>query len=92
MQERHMDAIASKAFGKRFSEQFPNGIPDADIIKRQTTNLPAGTRTPSDEEIKEMQDFAISYKAKNKKASKREVRRAITRKFNVQILPNTINY
>ncbi len=65
---------------------------DESTIRRQTTNLPEGMRTPTDSEITLMQDFASEYKKRNKKASRREVRRTIIRKFNVQILPDTINY
>lgn len=97
MQERHMNDITSKHFGEQFNKKlyddavFENAFfKDKEVqIKTETTNLPAGMRTPTDAEIRQMGEFAAEYRKKKPKASEREIRRATQRKFSVHILPNT---
>ena len=47
--------------------------------------LPDDTRIPTAEELVQMRNFAIEYKRCNKKASKREIRRATQKQFNILI-------
>lgn len=48
-------------------------------------DLPDDTRTPTDKELLQMRNFAIEYKRANKNASKREIRRATQKQFNIRI-------
>jgi hypothetical protein len=47
--------------------------------------LPNEMRTPTDKELLIMRNFAIEYKRANKNASKREIRRATQKQFNIRI-------
>lgn len=97
MQERHMDEMMWKQFTPdTFKDEIPEqwkkwSDKDATAlkIKEETTNLPEGMRTPTPEELKAADKFGEEYRKAHPKASMREVRRAVQRKFNIQILPNT---
>lgn len=95
MQDRHLTEILSKQLGIKhsqdeadiFSSSYFEG--EAISVASQTANLPAGARTPTAKELQDMQQYAKDYRMSKPKASAREVKRAVQRKFSVQILPNT---
>lgn len=70
---------------------------NADVLKEMTvieqsnkqhlkeSVLPDDTRIPTAEELVQMRNFAIEYKRCNKQASKREIRRATQKQFNIRI-------
>lgn len=60
-------------------------------IEIQTSNLPKGMRTPTDKELGDMEEYGRWYKQANPKTSARNMRRAICRKFNLSILPDTLD-
>lgn len=85
-----MDEITSKLFKDKISEPNENWAPMKAVqIQHETTNLPKGMRTPTPDELSAMEKFAKEYKRQSPKASRREIRRAIIKKFNAKILPNT---
>ncbi len=99
MQSTDMNWIASGKMFEQLTKEDLQAQKEVDMramydqveerLKVKTTNLPEGMRTPTSQEIENMEVFRKEYKTKNPKASTREIRRAIQRKFNVQILPNT---
>jgi len=89
MQEQHQNWIQSGQLFKKALMDNPDFQPEADKIKKETKNLPKDMRTPTPQEIKDMALFAEKYKRQHPKASERNCRRAMQRKFNVTILPNT---
>lgn len=50
------------------------------------TKPPKGMRTPRVKEIMDMQTYIANYKKQSPKASKREIRNAVKREFNLTIL------
>lgn len=56
-----------------------------DKVKKETKR-PVGARTPSENELKKIQAYAKEYKAKKPKASNREIRRAVEKKFNAKVV------
>lgn len=74
-----------------FENLKPSRLPDyedlADMLKA-TTKLPEEMRTPTSQELSDMNNFMIEYKKQSPNASKREIRRAVQKKFNVHLLPN----
>lgn len=87
MQQSHINELMMQAFKGNDDGFDPPAF--ADKIKEETTNLPAGKRTPYVEEIVDLVTFMRNYKLQTPKASKREIREAAKRKFGVTILPNT---
>ncbi len=55
---------------------------DSDLAEK---NLPDKMRTPTADELTEMRQYAIDYKHNNRRASKREVRKATQQHFNIRI-------
>ena len=53
-----------------------------DLAKKE---LPDYLRTPTADDLIEMRQWAIDYKKFNKKASKREIRKAVQRHFHIRI-------
>lgn len=90
MQEQHIDALMSKFKDSDFKDMIANSASDfADKIAAETTNLPSTARTPNATEILEIREWIKDYRKMHPKASRREIRRATQKKFNITILPNT---
>lgn len=96
MQEQHMNWIVdSKLFEEMIRDRPQKDISDmfylkAEQVKKETTNLPENMRTPTVDELTNMELYSREYRKKKPNASNREVKRAIQRKFNIQLLPDTI--
>ena len=86
--------------GAGMDQAFPNvkhslvprqtlkSIPDiAESNRKYLANviLPDKTRIPTEEELEVFKQFAIEYKRCNKRASKREIRKAVQNQFNIII-------
>lgn len=97
MQEKHLNTLIdfSKLVGEQRQENIREQKPKA--IKNQITKLAKQNeedlrpvlkdyeRTPTADELTQMHNYAVQYRKNNKKASRREVRRAIQKKFNIRI-------
>lgn len=90
MQTQHLESIASHAFEDKLSakEHIERAFKTAEIIATETFNLPDGARTPFATEIAAMEIFGRNYIKQSPNASKRQVRNAIKKAFNIHILPN----
>jgi hypothetical protein len=94
MQERHLNELVSASFaaallGPKKAESPKKVKADMEVLadknKADLPNLPLSERTPTSDELVEMRQYAVDYKKNNKKASKREVRKAVQEKFNIRI-------
>ena len=85
MQEKHLNELAARVKGV-----LESPLETEAKIAAETTNLPKGARTPTANEISEMRKFQREYYDQHPKASAREVRRALKRKFNIHVLPNSL--
>ena len=90
MQEKILTDITDKAFlnheqkpGKIKSQMKALATENDALVSHYTR--PNYERTPNSGELIQMRQYAVSYKKQNKKASKREVRRAVQRKFHIRI-------
>lgn len=80
MQERHMNLIDDDSLSS--GEK-------ATRIRQETTNIPSDMRTPTEKEIEAIHRFRKDFVGSHPKASDRQIRRAIMKKFNITLLPNT---
>ena len=90
MQEQNLTALLSDAFKNPFDKQ--------EVVKQKMEKLsiknnndlsekvvPDYLRLPSADELAEMREWAIDYKKANKQASKREIRKATQKHFQIKI-------
>lgn len=90
MQEQNLTALLSDAFKNPFDKQ--------DVVKQKMEKLsiknnndlsekvvPDYLRLPSADELTEMRQWAIEFKKANKNASKREIRKATQKHFQIKI-------
>jgi len=90
MQERNFTELLSEAFKNPFDKK--------EIVKKKMETLsvknsndlsnkdvPDYLRIPSANELTEMRQWAIDFKKSNKNASKREVRKATQKHFQIKI-------
>ena len=90
MHENNLNALVTDAF-KNPDKPFERTKVDMkDLFRKNqmdlsTVNLPSETRIPTAEELEEMRRWAVDYKKFYKRASKREVRRAVQKHFNIKI-------
>ena len=54
----------------------------------ESTDVPEGYRTPTAEEFLAMKNFQKEFMKRHPKASERQIRRAIVRKFDLKIIKN----
>lgn len=93
MNSDHLNQISTEAFKrlqitddmsaevKVFSEK------QAPKIAREVKDLPDNARTPTAEEIGQMVIYMRNYRTQSPKASKRAIREACKKHFNILILP-----
>lgn len=91
MQKSHLNNLVSQVFDKETSveKRMEEAFKTAKAISEETTNLPQGMRAPTVSEIMSIEQFGRNYIRQSPKASKRQVRNAIKKAFNIHVLPNT---
>lgn len=90
MQEQNMTALLRSAFEKpeqstRVVKQKMAKLAVKNERDLSYKSLPDYMRTPTADELSEMRQWAIDYKAFHKQASKREIRKATQEHFKIRI-------
>lgn len=88
MQSQNLSELMSKSLNNPFAElskQSMQPLADKNKMDIEKKKLPDPMRTPTADELVMMGIFARNYKRDNKKASRREIRNAVKKFFNIQV-------
>lgn len=94
MQERQFESLIASTEGTGLSKYFKKreavkqkvaSIANKNKIALSGIDLPDECRIPSEQELVQFYNWAIAYKKANKRASKREVRKAVQEHFHIKI-------
>jgi ribosomal protein L16 Arg81 hydroxylase len=87
MQAKHLEAVSATIDEPRIKPKKVKSQMKqlAATIKKDLPELPDPLRTPTSAELTQMRSYGMEYKKNNKKASNREIRRAIQKRFNIKI-------
>lgn len=90
MQTQNLTALLKEAMENPFENKKSTDIKMQKLSVKNMEDLynkvvPDYLRLPSGEELTEMRQFAIDYKKANKRASKREIRKATQYHFHIKV-------